>query len=718
MITSQKQLQRELSKKKSKLKDEDIFFSSAYANMLLTMQHGIVDTADNGRIYVEKADPNTVAYTDSKETHINYDFTLLQSLKDKVKKHLFILGTTLHEFGHKLFTDFKLDKSAREALERGSIYPMPTGNKYLEETLKALNSGDFKMATSLTQIYHKLANIIEDGFVNRAVSALCPGYGSCLKYSYEVTADSDFNTLKEMRDAGEPDHEILLSMIFMYCVYSKYCFDIEEESDDDLKKAFIDLQNFLNKAVFEARPIRRMQLVNDVFCYVYHFIKEEAEKKDKENEEKKNDEKEKSSSQSNKGNGNSSGSGSSNPPSGDNSSSQPSQSGNSQETQNGSPNQNGSSNTLNQMLSNAAGNMKTSEKSEHSEKMTPNAEAINKAEKAMGDNSTQQTESKSEGGASEAAKQLDSVAKGLAMEQLSKEQENAIKKQNQTDVKNIDREPVHKDHPGIIRRAEYSEAAKREYDNCHAELDVIVRRFMKEFEKELKDLQLGDNLTGLYAGKRLDTNHLYREDKRIFSQKQLPVDVPDMAVGILVDCSGSMSGDKIEIAKRTAYITYKFCEKLNIPVFVVGHSTAGRNVILNCVADERSIDSNDQFRIFDLAAGGSNRDGYALRFCLNRLKTMEETDRLMLVISDGLPAHDGYGKEAGRKDCQAAVHDAIKVGITTIAAGLGSDANNIRSVYQQGRSKTDCAAFLDISDIVKLPKAFIKIIKERLKKSA
>lgn len=153
MIKTQRQLQQEIFKKKEALSDEEIFFSPAYAEMLQNMQKGIVSTREDGKIYVEKANPSMVAYTDGEEVHVNLNFNLLKGLSSNVDKHQFLLGVTLHEFGHKLFTDFKLAKRSRDELESGMLYPMPRGNQYLEETLKGLSSGICTMTTQLIKIY-------------------------------------------------------------------------------------------------------------------------------------------------------------------------------------------------------------------------------------------------------------------------------------------------------------------------------------------------------------------------------------------------------------------------------------------------------------------------------------------------------------------------------------------------------------------------------------
>ncbi|MBO5371732.1 MAG: VWA domain-containing protein, partial [Lachnospiraceae bacterium] len=97
-----------------------------------------------------------------------------------------------------------------------------------------------------------------------------------------------------------------------------------------------------------------------------------------------------------------------------------------------------------------------------------------------------------------------------------------------------------------------------------------------------------------------------------------------------------------------------------------------------------------------------------------KLKAIPAEQRLMLVISDGKPNGYNYHLSEGQKDCQDAVSKAIKDGITTICAGIGSDTASVKAVYKEGISEKNSAHFLDITDLKKLPKAFIKIIKKAL----
>ena len=48
----------------------------------------------------------------------------------------------------------------------------------------------------------------------------------------------------------------------------------------------------------------------------------------------------------------------------------------------------------------------------------------------------------------------------------------------------------------------------------------------KEITRRIKDQQQGGKLDGMYNGRYLDRNHLYRFDRKIFCKNDLPEDIP------------------------------------------------------------------------------------------------------------------------------------------------------------------------------------------------
>ena len=68
---------------------------------------------------------------------------------------------------------------------------------------------------------------------------------------------------------------------------------------------------------------------------------------------------------------------------------------------------------------------------------------------------------------------------------------------------------------------------------------------------------------------------------RFSPRNALPSQPPGMAVGLLLDESGSMAScDRATYARASAIILYDFCQALHIPVMVYGHTTGKDSVEL------------------------------------------------------------------------------------------------------------------------------------------
>ena len=125
--------------------------------------------------------------------------------------------------------------------------------------------------------------------------------------------------------------------------------------------------------------------------------------------------------------------------------------------------------------------------------------------------------------------------------------------------------------------------------------------------------------------------------------------------------------------------------------------------ILYSYAEFDAIDRDDRYRMMDISARGSNRDGAALRYVAERLSRRSEDVKLLMLVSDGQPADTGYYGTAAEEDLRGVKQEYQRKGILFVAAAIGSDKENIERIYGD--------SFLDISDLNKLPVKLAGIIK-------
>lgn len=243
-------------------------------------------------------------------------------------------------------------------------------------------------------------------------------------------------------------------------------------------------------------------------------------------------------------------------------------------------------------------------------------------------------------------------------------------------------------------------------------IQAISRQLQKSLIRQLKDSRRGGKQTGLLMGRRLDAHALHRNDGKIFYKNALPNETPELAVGLLLDESGSMGGyDRCTYARASAIILYDFCRSLDIPIMVYGHSTSwhtgGNTVDLYSYAEFDSYDNDDKYRMMDISARGSNRDGAALRFVAEQLSKRPEQIKLLILVSDGQPADFGYSGSAAEEDLRGIKQEYQRKGILFIAAAIGNDKENIERIYGE--------SYLDITDLTQLPIKLTNVVKRYIR---
>ena len=305
---------------------------------------------------------------------------------------------------------------------------------------------------------------------------------------------------------------------------------------------------------------------------------------------------------------------------------------------------------------------------------------------------------------------LNSLISQIATEEAEKETQQEITDEAGKEIPKISMNSTHR---GIkvcfIPQTQVTAEDIQNYDAMFAGLENFSRRLQKQMGIALRDLSDGGILHHRSFGNCLETKAVYRPDQRYFALKRQPVELPQMAISILADHSGSMSGERIEAVMKAAMLLYDFATKLGIPVEVAGHNTLDscRGINYFLYTDFRQVSPNEKFRLAKMVSTNCNRDGAAIEIAANRLSRRPEDIKLLFILSDGQPCDDGYGGEAAEEDIRGIVRRYQKLKVETIAAAIGYDKENIKRIYGAG-------AFLDIDDLSRLPKALANIVRKRL----
>lgn len=171
---------------------------------------------------------------------------------------------------------------------------------------------------------------------------------------------------------------------------------------------------------------------------------------------------------------------------------------------------------------------------------------------------------------------------------------------------------------------------------------------------------------------------------RIF-RKRIVSDVLDTAVTLLVDCSGSMSGEKFEMACAGAGAMAEALKPLNIQYNVLGFTnTSGEDNPIIWVFNEfgERVSSSELVKRFSIASGclWENTDGDAIAYASYVLGMRKEARKVLLVLSDGSPAGRDHAGDIGPYT-EKVIKDVENSGVDVY--GIGIMDGNVSHYYQK-----------------------------------
>lgn len=171
---------------------------------------------------------------------------------------------------------------------------------------------------------------------------------------------------------------------------------------------------------------------------------------------------------------------------------------------------------------------------------------------------------------------------------------------------------------------------------------------------------------------------------RVFDKNYVSANFSDTSVMILVDESGSMSGNRIKNARMCAIALAEIFAKINMPIYILGF-TADMGANLNHVhyITWNKNTKNNRVSLTNISAKSNNRDGMSIRYATGLLEKRQSNHKLMIVISDGQPLAYGYNDQYAVDDTRKAVDEARKKNIRILGVAIGNDINELHSIYKK-----------------------------------
>ena len=209
--------------------------------------------------------------------------------------------------------------------------------------------------------------------------------------------------------------------------------------------------------------------------------------------------------------------------------------------------------------------------------------------------------------------------------------------------------------------------------------EVLIKNLINEIQVALETRKAYD-LRSLNRG-RLHSGSLWKlavPDPTVFSRRVIPGDIPELAVYILVDLSGSMSEQntypgptRIQSVKNATCVLSEAMRELKIV-----HAVTGFNSFHPATYHYPAVtwDDMDSIKIASFRSNHSNRDGFSIRVAANELSYRQEPKKILFILSDGQPAdYGGYTNNTAWNDVKQAVYETKNKGIKVISLFFGDE---------------------------------------------
>ncbi|MGB9825362.1 MAG: cobaltochelatase CobT-related protein, partial [Desulfofundulus sp.] len=260
-----------------------------------------------------------------------------------------------------------------------------------------------------------------------------------------------------------------------------------------------------------------------------------------------------------------------------------------------------------------------------------------------------------------------------------------------------------------LKKLDPDRYARVEYEDLYSGVKGYVSRTVEEIRRVL-EYRAAVRERNLRKGK-LDCGALWKlrtGDPGIFYRVSEPGDTPRLAVYLLVDCSGSMMGPRMRAARGAACLLYEVCERLKVPVSVTGFT--GMVSSGSDVTHYRAVgfgEADRKHAIARLEAVSENRDGYSIRVAVRELLLRNEEQKVLIVLSDGMPCmpYLDYAGRRGVRDTALAVREAERAGVGVIGLYFGPESHlaQAQRIYSN---------LVYVRDIGVLPRALGRVLKK------
>ncbi|MBI5975453.1 vWA domain-containing protein [Staphylococcus canis] len=239
---------------------------------------------------------------------------------------------------------------------------------------------------------------------------------------------------------------------------------------------------------------------------------------------------------------------------------------------------------------------------------------------------------------------------------------------------------------------EYIDTYQHVKNDVQFETKDLIQIIKKTIDREYQDIR--HNLTKGRLQKNL-INWFIDDQYKLFYKKADLSQTFDATFTLLIDVSASMH-DKMDETIKGVILFHETLKALNVKHEILTFSedafdtdeTYQPNIIEEIISYHRSTYKSDAPRIMALTPQDDNRDGVAIRVASDRLLKRPESQKFLIVFSDGEPSAFNYSQD-GILDTYEAVEASRKLGIEIFNVFLSQDAiteaieQTIHNIYGQ-----------------------------------
>lgn len=744
---SKSELRKEIEKATGEYTAQDLFSDGSMKEILESIIIGTCSKMDVHPTLSVICDETSdlTACTSGRIVMQNTLGPLIRELPTNWEKYIANVGHTVHEIGHILFTDFKEGNKCRECWEMGTLSTATSSmqQKPIKDKFK-----DKPLAMKIyAQMMTNLQNTLEDAYVENLLNIVFAGVAT---QGLALVNKEMIKKIKSKKDIVEdivskqlPPFIIADSLLLAKHVCHKELEpgELTEEEKEILENVEMVIQTAdkeISELLWEKNGTRRAELMDSIYLkFLPLFPVEMINDADADSgsgndpnpskgEKSSSGEGEKAEGQESSGLQSSAGS-----TKADNSNSEEQSMSNvsSEAGNNDSSSADSKTSEGNDEKEEKSGEDISKEEAERmsdeisarnsqigkSENIDPNSTLSNQANSYVDTGSESKKKGEENRTLSENAGEVNG---NLALEKAIKEtvknnimgkdeeaHENALKAEVQQMFDDKSRDIT----VGRARFRGYALArpkpcSKAIYNSEFAGVRASAQNLLRKINNIMREREVESVASGFMMGQRFNAKDIVNRDGKYFSRQIIPDGKVTTAFGVLIDESASMCGENELCARKAAILLEYVLRNLGVANIIVGHTEFYDEVWLKCYSDFDTRDGKDCYRLANISAISGNIDGAAITYIGEKLLKRPEDKKVLIVISDGLPAGCSFYSKSDEEDTKLAAEHYRKKGIEV----FGAIVDNVEPVSRL-YGKDYC---FDCTSPGELEKQFIKLIKK------